>query len=427
MKRVFRAMIATVIGAGALGLASPAQAADAPYDKHTLIVKYADSASGRQRLDTAAAAGVVQTLGTITGFAARLVQVNGDPKVVARRLNASPAVLYAEPNYIYRTSAIPNDSRFGEMYGLNNTGQLGGTVDADIDAPEGWTAAGLTPPAPPPPAPPTPWPSTGGVKVGIVDTGIQANHPDLSGKVANCAGVKSFGVKLLIFTLFADPTIVAGKCVDDNGHGTHVAGTIAAKTNNGTGVAGVAFNSPLAICKALDSAGSGTLAAVANCITYLNQQGAKVISMSLGGAGATTLANAVAAASSNGSLLIAAAGNTGDATLQYPAGYPQVVSVGAVDRKGAHASFSTANSKVEVSAPGVDVLSTWLNGTYNTISGTSMATPHAAGVAALIAGQGGTPATWRAKLDTAVDDLGPAGRDAQFGFGRVNLAKAVAP
>jgi len=424
MGRVLKSMI--VAGLAGLALAPPALAGNAPYDKHTLIVKYADSASGRERLDTAAAAGVVKTLGTVTNFAARLVYINGDPKDVARRLNASPAVLYAEPNFIYRSTAqLPGDKSFGSLYGLNNTGQNGGLVDADIDAPEGWEAAGLSIGA-------NAWSSSGGAKVGIVDTGVQANHPELSGKVVNCAGVNSFGINLVVIQLFADPTIVAGKCVDDNGHGTHVAGTIAAKANNDTGVqgvAGVAFNSPLASCKALDSSGSGSLAAVANCITYLNQQGAKIISMSLGGAGSTTLANAVAAASSNGSLIVAAAGNSGDATLSYPAAYPQVVSVAAVDRNGAHATFSTANADVEVAAPGVDILSTWLNSGYNTISGTSMATPHAAGVAAIIAGRnpGGGPAAWRAKLDAAVDDLGPAGRDPQFGFGRVNLAKAVAP
>jgi thermitase len=416
MGRASRAIIGIVMGAAILATAPAALAADAPYDKHTLIVKYADSASGRERLDTAAASGVVKTLGTITGFAARLVYVNGDPKTVAARLNASPAVLYAEPNYIYHSTAIPNDPRFNELYGLNNTGQDGGLADADIDAPEGWTAAGLGA-----------FPSSGGAKVGIVDTGIQADHPDLSGQVANCAGVNSFGINLVVITLLADPTIVAGKCVDDNGHGTHVAGTIAAKAHNGIGVTGVSFNSKLAVCKALDSSGSGSLANVANCITYLNQQGAKVISMSLGGGGSTTLQNAVTSATAHGSLLVAAAGNGGDATLNYPAAYSQVVSVAAVDRRGAHASFSTANSDVEVAAPGVDILSTWMGSSYNVISGTSMATPHAAGVAAIIAARNpnGTPQDWRNRLDATADDLGPAGRDVQFGFGRVNLYRAV--
>ena len=211
-----------------------------------------------------------------------------------------------------------------------------------------------------------------------------------------------------------------------------MAGTIAAKANNGVGVAGVSFNSPLSICKALSSGGSGSLAGVANCITYLNQKGAKVISMSLGGAsGATTLQQAVQNAykggGAGGSLIIAAAGNDGDATLNYPAAYAEVVSVAATDNRDARASFSNANSDVEVAAPGVDVLSTKRGGGYVAFSGTSMATPHAAGVAGVIftKNPGLTAGQVRSRLDAAVDDKGAAGRDSSFGFGRVNLQKAA--
>jgi thermitase len=263
--------------------------------------------------------------------------------------------------------------------------------------------------------------------VGIVDTGIQQSHEDLAGKTANCGGVNNFGVSLVVIIVGADPTIVNGKCNDDHGHGTHVAGTIAATANNGKGVAGVAFNSPLAICKGLNAQGSGTLQMIANCITWTNQQGAKIISMSLGGSGSATLQTAVRNATNNGSLLIAAAGNSGNSSVSYPAGYPEVVSVAATDHNDAKASFSQFNADVEIAAPGVNVTSTWLNGGYNTISGTSMATPHVAGVAALIAGANpsGGPAAWRATLDAAVDDLGTPGRDPQFGFGRVNLSKVI--
>jgi thermitase len=403
---------------GCLACAPAATAASRPYDPHTVIVKYADAASTSQRSLAGRLSGVLERLGRVVGAGADIVRVAGDPAAAAARLNRSASVLYAEPNYIMHATAaqIPNDPRFGELYGLDNTGQSGGTPDADVDAPEGWgTASALIGfPA-----------ADSGIKVGIVDTGIMANHEDLAGKVVDCAGVRSFGI---ILGLFSNPTIDPGKCVDDNGHGTHVAGTVAARANNGKGVAGVAFNSRLAICKGLDSSGAGPVAGIANCITYLSQVGAKVISMSFGAPSASSaLATAVANASAN-ALLIAAAGNDGNATLSYPAGYSQVVSVAATDRTDARASFSSTNCEVEVAAPGVDILSTWFDGGYRSLSGTSMATPHVAGVAAVIAGQpaSGGPAQWRAKLDAAVDHLGSAGRNSQFGFGRVNLAKAAA-
>jgi thermitase len=408
MDRVFRtAAVAFLSGL----VFAPAAVAAPTYAPNSVIVKYADGASATKRSLVDRAAGVLQTLGQLTGVGAQLVRVTGDPAKVAAQLNRSANVVYAEPNYIYRATTIPNDPRFAEQYALNNTGQNGGTADVDIDAPEGWDTPALGAGA---------FSTTlNGAKIGFVDTGVQAAHEDLAGKVVNCAGVRSFGILL---GLFADPTIVANKCSDDNGHGTHVAGTAAAWTNNARGGAGVAFNSPLAICKALDSAGAGSLAGVANCIAYLANNGAKVISMSLGGAASTTLKNAVSAASQS-ALIVAASGNGGNATLTYPAGYPEVVSVAAVDRSGARASFSTFNADVEIAAPGVDILSTWNNGGYNTISGTSMATPHVAGVAAIIAGKGGGPSDWRAQLDTSVD--GPGGRSPEIGFGRVSLQKAA--
>jgi thermitase len=153
--------------------------------------------------------------------------------------------------------------------------------------------------------------------------------------------------------------------------------------------------------------------------------------MSLGGGDSTTLHNAVnyawAGGGTAGSVLVAAAGNDGDATLNYPAGYAEVVSVAATDNKDARASFSNANADVEVAAPGVNVLSSYNNGSYTTLSGTSMATPHASGVTARIWDRfpTATASSIRSRLDAAVDDKGAAGRDPSFGFGRVNLLKAA--
>jgi len=186
------------------------------------------------------------------------------------------------------------------------------------------------------------------------------------------------------------------------------------------------------MCRALGGPlGSGSTADVANCITWLKDKGASVISMSLGGGASTTLQNAVNYAwqNGNGALIVAAAGNDGDSTQNYPAAYAQVVSVAATDNKDARASFSNANADVEIAAPGVDVLSSTnsSNTSYGLKSGTSMATPHVAGVGALIRTRNPTftAAQARTKLDAAVDDLGAAGRDQQFGFGRVNLVKAM--
>jgi thermitase len=398
--------LAAVVAALLALCAGSVQAAN--YDSNEVIVKYAGGVSTAERAGLFDRTGVVKTLGSVRGVGAKVVMVDGDPAAVARRLNRSSLVQYAEPNFILRTQATPNDPLFSQLYGLHNTGQTGGTNDADIDAPEGWDAAGLGA-----------FPATGGPKIGIVDTGIDQTHPDLAGKTVNCAD-STGGV------------VIEGTCVDDNMHGTHVAGTISARSNNGIGVAGTTPNATFAICKALrTAAGTGLTSDVANCINWTHTRGSKVISMSLGGGESTTLRNAVINAwkggAANGSVLIAAAGNDGDATLNYPAAYAEVVSVAATDHNDARASFSNANSDVEIAAPGVSVLSTIPGGQYARLSGTSMATPHVSGVAGVLwqLFPGDTAAGIRGRLTAAVDDKGAAGRDSSFGFGRVNLCKAA--
>lgn len=410
-KLLLSALIAVL---AVLASSAAASAAEAPYDRDTVIVKYESGTTPAEIAGLADRLGLGAEVDRVRRVGALVLRVSGDPAAVAARLERSPSVVYAEPNYILSSEATPNDPRYGELYGLHNTGQTGGTPDADIDAPEGWDAAGLGA-----------FPSTGGVKVGIVDSGIQTNHPDLAGKVANCA--QSRGV----LPIFAG-SIREGSCADDNGHGTHVAGTISANANNGIGVTGVSFDSPLAVCRALGGPlGTGNTADVANCITWVHDKGAKVISMSLGGGNSTTLKSAIDYAwksgGAGGSVLIAAAGNDGDGTLNYPAAYGNVVSVAATDDADARASFSNANADVEIAAPGVDTLSTYNNGGYTELSGTSMATPHVSGVAAVIRklNPGFTAAQTVSKLDASVDDLGPPGRDPSFGYGRVNLLKAA--
>src|SRR3954454_8325259 len=406
MHRIARATLVAVLAGLCLAASAPAS-----YDAHTVLVKFAPNTTAAQR----AALGASDVVGSVQGLGVQVVNVS-DPRAAVAALNRSPLVQYAELNQTLTASATPNDPRYAEEYGLNNTGQTGGTPDADVDAPEGWDAAGLGT-----------FPNSGGALVGIVDTGIRATHEDLAGKVAYCA--KSQGPLPIL-----GGSIQEGTCADDNGHGSHTSGTITANTNNGKGVAGVAFNSKLAVCKALGGPlGPGSTSDVANCIVWAHNKTAKVISMSLGGGDSTTLHNAVqtawAGGGAGGTVLVAAAGNDGDSTVNYPAGYSEVVSVAATDNKDARASFSNKNADVEIAGPGVNVLSSYngSNSSYTTLSGTSMATPHVAGVAAIIRTKNPTftAAQTRTKLDASVDDLGAAGRDTSFGFGRVNLAKAA--
>ena len=386
-------------------LAGSAQAAR--YDAHTVIVKFASGVSQTQRAALFSSAGVTGTIGHVAGVGADVVTVSGDPATSRARLNRSALVNYAEPNFILQATATPNDPLYPQLYGLNNTGQTGGTPDADIDAPEGWDAAGLGG-----------FPATGGAKIGIVDTGIDQTHPELSGKTVAC-GARS-----------AAPSERRVRRRQRARHARRRHDRGEGEQRHRRGRRGVQ-RQPRDLQGAVTAAGPGLTSDVANCINWAHAQGAKVISMSLGGGASTTLQQAVHGAwangGANGSVLVAAAGNDGDSTVNYPAGYAEVVSVAATDNNDARASFSNANADVEIAAPGVNVLSTIPGGQYATLSGTSMATPHASGVTGVLwqLFPTDTAAGIRSRLDAAVDDLGPAGRDQSFGFGRVNLCKAA--
>ena len=278
-------------------------------------------------------------------------------------LEADADVEYAEPNYIVHTQVIPSDTSYGSLWGMNK-----------ISAPAAWDNSG----------------GSRSVVVGVIDTGIDYNHPDLK---ANLWPGKGYNA----ITGSNDP-------MDDHGHGTHVAGTIGATGNNGQGVTGVNWNVQIMSCKFMNSAGSGTIADAMECLDYFRQQKAAGVNVvatnnSWGGGGfSRALYDTINA--QRDILFVAAAGNkasNNDTTASYPANYqlPNVISVAATTSSGALASFSQYGRRtVSIAAPGYNIYSTKRNGTYGYMSGTSMASPHVTGLAALIKANNPT-ADWR--------------------------------
>ncbi|MCZ7382873.1 MAG: S8 family peptidase [Candidatus Methanoperedens sp.] len=253
--------------------------------------------------------------------------------------------------------------------------------------------------------------STGkNVKIAVLDTGISSNHPDLT---------VSGGINLV-------GKLKNNKWNDDNGHGTHVAGIIAAR-NNSIGVVGVAPDAQLYAVKVLDAYGNGYISDVIEGIDWAVQNDMNVVSMSLGTAAySQALNDSTANAYKAGILLVAAAGNGGDGNLStddvlYPAKFDSVIAVSAVDYNNIAPVWSADGTEVELAAPGVDIFSTWLNGGYANESGTSMAAPFVSGVVALVKSKNlsMTPQEIREALAYNAIDLGDAGKDRIYGFGLV--------
>ncbi len=305
---------------------------------------------------------------------------------------ATKEVLYVEPNYVYTTQATPNDPSFTSLWGLNNTGQTGGTADADINAPEAWDQ------------------TTGSAEtiIAVIDTGVDYNHQDLANNIWTNPGeipgngIDDDGNGYIDDVHGINAITNSGNPMDDNNHGTHVSGTIAALGNNSVGVVGVNWNAKIIACKFLDSSGSGYTADAVECLNYLyilktrtsNPVNITASSNSWGGGGfSQALLDAIDAHRQAGILFIAAAGNSSsnnDTVSTYPAGYylPNIIAVAATDHTDSLASFSNyGRHTVHVGAPGVNILSTTTGNTYSTFSGTSMATPHVSGLVGLLKSQ----------------------------------------
>ncbi|MGQ0699063.1 MAG: S8 family serine peptidase [Panacagrimonas sp.] len=352
-----------------------------------------------------------------------------------KTMQRNPDVEFAEPNLIRRASAVPDDEFFEQQWHYNL-----------INLPQAWDITQ----------------GSGNVIVAVADTGVRLNHPDLSGKFDpdDPNG----------FDFVDDPNrALDGSGIDGNAddpgdggvvggssfHGTHVAGTIGARTDDGTGVAGAGWDTRIMPLRVLGEGGSGNAFDIVNAVLYaarlsnatgqLPARRADIINLSLGSDSASqSEANAYRDAVAAGLIVIAAAGNSGDSRQSFPASYPGVVSVAAVGRQKQRAPYSQFNNAVDVAAPGGDQSRAGADGVLSTLSsdssgtirdglgflqGTSMAAPHMAGVVALMkaVNRGLTPAQLDQLLASGAitEDLGASGRDNSFGHGLIDANKAV--
>jgi subtilisin family serine protease len=284
------------------------------------------------------------------------------------RLQATGLYEYVEPDYIRTINTEPTDSAFadGTLWGLRNTGQNGGTPGADIGAASAW---GIT---------------TGStnVIVAVIDTGIRYTHQELAAQMWRDPATTNFICGTNAIAGNSDP-------MDDNGHGSHVSGTIGAAANDGNPHVGVAWNVRLMACKFLDSSGSGYVSDEIGCIQFALAKGARIINASYGGLSYSQAEfDAIRSLRDHGVLFVAAAADEGQSIPRFPDSYDlhNIVAVAAVDRSDNLATFSSYGSTVHLGAPGVEIFSCWADSDsdYATKDGTSMAAPHVAGAAALV-------------------------------------------
>ena len=409
--------------------ATPAAAA-APSAPHELLVRFDPSLAPGERADVRQRAGTPVERGlAVAGL--QLVTLPPDAADADRArtaLDGSRGVLYTEPNFTRRLQVTPDDTHFGLLWGLHNTGQVmggtAGTPDADIDAPEAWELTTGSPVT----------------TVAVVDTGVDESHPDLApqgwanpgetGAGRETNGIDDDQNGYVDDTQGWDWVAQDSDPDDEHGHGTHVAGTVAARGNDGQGVTGVSWQSRLMALRVLDEDGEGTVADVVDAYSYAAANGAPIVNASLGSSG-FSFTEYDMLRSLPGTLFVVAAGNDGESNEvnpHYPCSYalPNVVCVAASNNRDGLAGFSNYGAtSVDLAAPGRSTFSTWPGG-YTYASGTSMATPHVSGVAALVHSRlpGASVATMRNALLAGVDPQ-PAFAGKTVTGGRLNALRSL--
>ena len=422
--RFSRAFVAAVLLVCASAEPVLGQAAPGAYVQGEVLVKFRPGVSAGAREEAHRQARGQLLAESARARLQRVAVARGDEMAAIARYRRNPNVLYAEPNHVRRIPAplthapgsevVPGDFHFDEQWALHNTGQLfycfawidgeelcfyAGTPDADIDAPEAWASV-----------------SGSNVRVAVIDSGVDYTHPDIA---PNYAGGNDF-------------TSADGNPMDDHGHGTHVAGTIAAAMNNPTGdpaaeegVVGVAPQAQILAYKVCTADGTCSDFAIVQAIGQAVADGARVINMSLGDTVfSQSLYDAVQDAWNANVVIVAGAGNNGTTEHFYPAAFDNVIAVGAFDEDHRRASFSNYGSWVDIAAPGNVIFSAYPlaacgglspepgdTGCYTWNSGTSMATPHVAGAAALIWSRGDVVGNSQV-VETLLDSADPKGVDA---------------
>lgn len=387
----------------------PERAWNAPHVAGELLVKLVDGDSAQLKR-----AGF-SVLREIPELELAVVQVKADRLLAhaAADLEGLAGVEWAEPNYTLQLDFIPNDPHYDTVTPkqttyLNKIG-IEGAWDFTRGRPE--------------------------IVIAVLDTGVDMAHEDLAGAIwTNSAeasgeeGVDDDGNGFVDDLHGWDFAANDNVPDDDHGHGTHVAGIAAARIDNGTGIAGLAGETTIMPVDVFDYA-IGAYEDLIRGIIYATDNGAHVINMSLG-ASSYSLGEEMAVnyAFSHGVVVVAAAGNDGGEMLHYPAAHPNAIAVASTTADDVLSAFSTRGVWVDVAAPGSSIYSTFRGNSYRTMSGTSMATPHVAGLAGLILSRNPTltPTEVRDIIESTADDLGPTGRDIYFGAGRINAGRALA-